>query len=88
MKSDFWWVFKFFFILVLYWLKMLHMVFCFSFLTYAVNSPPRDSLVFNSNTLYIYACYFFFFFSFWGLLLGLLAKGPFFFAAVVFFAEQ
>lgn len=84
MKSDFWWVFKFFFILVLYWLKMLHMVFCFSFLTYAVNSPLEIALCLIV-TLYTYMHVFF---SFWGLLLGLLAKGPFFFAAVVFFAEQ
>lgn len=87
MKSDFWWVFKFFFILVLYWLKMLHMVFCFSFLTYAVNSPPLEIALRLIVTLYTYM-HVIIFFSFWGLVLGLLAKGPFFFAAVVFFAEQ
>lgn len=50
--------------------------------------PPLEIALCLIVTLYTYMHVIFFFFSFWGLLLGLLAKGPFFFAAVVFFAEQ
>lgn len=49
--------------------------------------PPLEIALCLIVTLYTYM-HVIIFFSFWGLVLGLLAKGPFFFAAVVFFAEQ